>query len=117
MAKSKWNREAPWDEEGCLLHYPRLPYEEKYYNSKNIWRPVEQFKATLTYDSFTRGRSAAYFLFKDELGRKQPMFLKEFDSVVHHLVEGTVSGIWTVTKRGQNFGLKLVEAQKQRKKN
>jgi len=96
-----WDRTAPFYEDG-LVHYAQRSDDHV------EWRPVVEFKATLTYKTYRRGRSAAYFEFEDEKGREYPMFLKEFDEVVHHLVKGSVSGTWIPTKRGQNFGIKLV---------
>lgn len=100
----KWDRTAPFDKDGDLVHYVADYVKDDY-----DWRPVKEFKATLTYKDFTRGRSAAYFLFTDKKGREYPMFLKEFDEVVHHLVKGVISGTWIPTKRGTNFGIKLVK--------
>jgi hypothetical protein len=104
MSKTKWDRRAPFLE-GCLQHYP----QDWRIESDIEWRDEQEFKATMTYHSFTRGRSAAYILLIDDIGREQPMFLAEFHDVVPHLVKGSMTGIWTVTKRGMNFGLKLVE--------
>ena len=107
--KTKWDRKAPF-REGRLQHYtPTARLEEDI-----EWRAEHTFKATMTYHSFTRGRSAAYILLTDELGRQQPIFLAEFHDVIPHLIKGTMSGVWTITKRGLNFGLKLVKPQEEK---
>lgn len=98
-----WDRRAPFDKDGNLMHYPLLHH-------MSGWRDVTEFDATLCYKGYARGRSAAYFLFTDLDGHEWPMFLKEFDAAVKHLCNGRITGQWTITKRGQNFGIKLLSA-------
>lgn len=42
------------------------------------WKENYEFRATLTFQRCTRGRSAANFLFKDEAGIEYSFFLSEF---------------------------------------
>lgn len=105
---SKWDRKAPFNEHGDLMHYPQQSWRDK---APVEWRPVEEFEATLNYDTFTRGRSAAYLILRDrEHNRLYPMFLAELDMALPHFNGGVISGTWTITKRGENFGVKLVKA-------
>lgn len=98
-----WDRTAPYDDKGSLLHYP---------GNQPIWKPIEDFQATLVYQTYNRGRSAAYFTFADKKGVEYPVFMKEFDEIILRMVVGMVTGTWTVTKRGRNFGLKLKTSRK-----
>jgi len=98
-----WDRKAPFDDKGNLMHYP-----ESWRRSEIEWRPETEFEATLRYKGFARGRSAAYFHFSDEKGRDFPMFLADFSDIVRYLCDGQVAGTWVPTKRGQNFGIKMV---------
>lgn len=103
-----WDRKSPFLN-GDLQHYP----EEGWYlegEEKIEWRPEIVFIATLSYAGFARGRSAAYMKFTSSGGNSYPMFLKEFDAIVHLLKDGKVKGKWAPIKRGQNFGIKLVVA-------
>ena len=104
MAKVKWDRKAPFDENGSLMHYPETGWRCKEID----WRDVEEFKATLTYVTFRRGRSAAYLILQDENGNYYPMFMTEFDKIIPLLKGGKLTGRWTIAKRGTNFGIKFV---------
>lgn len=99
------NPVAPFDSEtGNLLHYP-----EVWWGHTLEWREVRPFEATLQLEDYGRGRSAAYFHWKDEQGHGYPMFLKDFVETLLALdsKRGQVKGTWRVVKRGQNYGLAL----------
>ena len=102
-----WNKLAPYDKDGNLMHYASLAGT---YYAAHEWREQEEFTATLMYEGFTRGRSAANMTFTDEYGHKYTMFLAEFDKLVNHMRCGCVSGTWITCKRGQNYGIRLVKA-------
>ena len=68
-----------------------------------------EFEDTLTYDGYSRGRSAAYFSFLRSDGRKVTVFLTDFEVIVNHMVKGMITGRFTFCKRGQNFGCKLIK--------
>jgi hypothetical protein len=68
-----------------------------------------EFEDTLTYDGYSRGRSAAYFSFLRSDGRKVTVFLTDFESIVNHMVKGKITGKFTFCKRGMNFGCKLIK--------
>lgn len=101
-----WDRKAPFDKDGNLLHYARpLGYQSEHVE----WHDAGRFNATMRYSHYARGRSAAYMVFLDEYNHKYPMFLTDFDAVVYVLQNGAVTGDWAVVKRGQNFGIRLVD--------
>ena len=99
-----WDRRAPFDTNGSLMHHPG-----SYMQELKEMRPEKIFRATMTYTGFERGRSAAYTMWKDEKGRTYPMFLAELHDTLPLLVKGSLNSTWRVTKRGQNFGIKLAK--------
>ena len=103
MAKA--NYQIPFDSDGNQLHYP-----ESWRPGGVQWRDNAPFNATLSYSEYSRGRSAAYFIFKREDGREVTVFLKDFESMVPHMVKGTITGTFQFTKRGMNYGCQLVES-------
>jgi hypothetical protein len=103
---AKWDRKAPF-KDGALIRYVR-----SWSPAANgiEWRNADEpFEETLIYSGFCRGRSAAYLVFKNERGKVFPMHLADFDSTAAAMRAGIVKGRWCVSKRGQNFGVKLVE--------
>lgn len=101
----------PVDDDGNLLHYPHEVHG--YRPERQVWRSNEAFEATLTMISMTRGRSAAYLLWKASDGRVFPMFLSDLVDVLAGKVidHGVVHGVWQVRKAGHNYGLALVSSQ------
>ena len=102
-----WDRKAPYEvASGDLLHYPYT-----YKVGGFVWKDVVEFSDTLEYQTYDRGRSAAYFWFVSLAGPRYPMFLTDLDKVMKHMSSGgRVTGDWTITKRGQNFGVTLLKA-------
>jgi hypothetical protein len=99
--------EAPYDAEGNLQHYPRIPIHQRHHGAGDTeWRPNTAFEATLTLASTARGRSAAYFIWADEQGHQYPMFMTDLSDLISGttLDHGKVSGRWIV---GKNYGLRL----------
>jgi hypothetical protein len=83
-------------------------------NSNIQWVPADYtFCAQLHLDSAQRGRSAANFRWIDrDHERSYPMFLTDMVELVKkHGVKpgGHVSGVWGVKKRGQNYGIYLLD--------
>jgi len=97
--------EMPFTEDGSLLHYP------EWWHAGFTWHEAEPFTCTLTLDGARRGRSAAYFMWRDPAtGRTFPMFLHSVEELIKaaDIIRGTVTGTWLPVKRGQNYGIKLV---------
>lgn len=96
--------EIPFDKDGNQLGY----YDSFY--AKEL-RKNEAFKASLRYVGYSRGRSSAKIVFMlAETDRRVEMFLTDFDAAVFHMVRGVVTGTFCYTKRGENYGVKLLEA-------
>lgn len=99
-----WNRRAPFDTNGNLMHHPR-----SYDQDLGEMREDKPFRATMTYTGFERGRSAAYTMWKDQDGKTYPMFLADLHVILPLLNKGYLTTMWRVAKRGQNFGIKLAQ--------
>lgn len=104
MAKKTGNYQIPFNSEtGDQLHYPEL-----YFGGKLEMRDNFEFEDTISFDTYLRGRSAAYFIFKRSTGEKLVVFLTDMCDMIPRMVEGKVTGTFTFTKRGANFGTKIV---------
>lgn len=102
MAKSRLIP-IPFNSRGHQLHYPE---------HETVWRDNHEFEATLVFRGMARGRSAAYALFSDKkTGKDVTMFLVDLADVVMNkkIDRGIITGKWTFCKRGQNYGVRLVE--------
>lgn len=109
----------PWDPkkpvapfmEGSLQHYPEI----RGWGETAVmpeWREVEPWSGALTLVDYARGRSAAYFLFRDDQDNEYPMFLKDFGELVKNEMPespGRFLGKWSMCKRGQNYGVQAVK--------
>ena len=72
------------------------------------FRPFKDVELTLTYETYTRGRSAVTFYWRDENNVRYPMFAKEIDRLLHEgLLKNTIHGCWSAEKRGANYGIRL----------
>jgi hypothetical protein len=70
--------------------------------------PNHQFTDTLKYKHYSRGRSAAYFIFERTDGRTVSVFLTDFESIIRKMSNGQITDTFTFCKRGSNFGCKLI---------
>ena len=74
-----------------------------------------EFEADLLLYGYGRGRSSAVILFipYNESSKKNPIiyrvFLSDSIEILNHTVNGRIKGVFTWTKKGANFGLKLVK--------
>lgn len=116
MVRKSSVTEAPYDRDGNLCHhetdgrwYETIgPGPRDYVFHEPEWKPIAEFAAALVYDGYGRGRSAAYAFWKDTAsGARYPMFMTDLDAVLSSgVMQGsTVTGRFTVSKRGQNFGI------------
>ena len=108
-----WDRKnpiAPFRPDGSLMHYPmRFGYGEKAEDPR--WVKVIPWHDILTLWGIERGQSAARFIWRGTKGQKYPMMMADMlilleTSTVRY---GVVEATWTVTKRGQNYGIKAVK--------
>jgi len=103
-----WNKMVPFSLDGkSMLSW--AGYEDE--NSTTIaWRPVYEFKDTLTIIDYFKGRSAINVRVKDSKGTTYDMFISHFMWIVLNLkIENAkVEGTWTFQKKGSNYGLKHI---------
>ena len=102
---SKWDRKVPFSKNrGDMLNYPQAGYGDVI-----EWREAKEFLATFRYETYERGRSAATFWFRDiNANVLYPMFMTDFDKVAHRMDRGIIKAYWIATKRGNNFGIKML---------
>lgn len=77
------------------------------------WRPNDPFEATLELVHSSRGRSSAVYIYRDiATNIRYPLFISSVEFMLRHatIKAGQVTGVWQVVKRGQNYGLDMLEA-------
>ena len=90
----RWNRKTEQYEE-CPPSY--------------VWRPFKEVPLKLRLTHFEHRRAAGIFWWKDEEGRKYPMFATEFNGLVEEgKLSGVIDGVWSAQKRGSSYGIELV---------
>ncbi|TCU34113.1 hypothetical protein [Rhizobium azibense] len=94
MAK-KGDYQIPFSSKGDQLHYPDWGH---------VMLDNFEFEDTLKFSTMARGRSAAYFYFKRSNGAKVVVFMKDLCEMMPHINKGKITGKFTFTKRGQNYG-------------
>lgn len=99
MAKTG-DYDIPFDKDGNQLDYPGW--------NDPTWVANHEFTDTLTYVSYGRGRSSVTFEFAREDGRTVSMFVTDLDSVLPIMANGKLTGRFTFTKRGQNYGVRMI---------
>ena len=98
--------QAPYSTAGNLMHHLHDVLQ-----TFGEWRPNDPIVMTLQLESTKRGQSAAYFIWKDlETGSKWPMFISSLRDLLlaADVLRGQVTGVWNVTKNGQNYGIRLL---------
>lgn len=116
--------EAPYDREGNLCHHhtdgqyyvpdPDAPGRTTLAGPE--WLPIVPFSATLNYDGYGRGRSAAYLYWRATATQiRYPMFMTDLDAILQAGVmlpgrglSARLAGQFTIIKRGQNYGITRV---------
>ena len=102
------NYQIPFDDQGNQQHYPSNIYRDGKIIGP-VFKDNEEFEDALIYDGYSRGRSAAYFNFeRKSTGTNVTVFLTDFEDMIPIMVNGGITGRFTYTKRGQNYGVKLV---------
>ncbi len=94
---------------GSLQHYANGYYLG---GAEIEWRDDPSFISVLYVDGMRRGRSAAYFMWRDGEGNTYPMFMKDMEDLlsrswVNH--GATNLNRWIVVKRGTNYGIRMDE--------
>jgi hypothetical protein len=106
----------PFTRDGRLMNYAS---EYSSLDKPHEWKDNHEFEATLTFQGFERGRSAAHGVFKNAEGHRFVVFLKDVDTLITSgamRTGGIVSGTWCYCKRGQNYGVQLVKPKTSKKK-
>lgn len=105
MKKSQkvYTGQIPYTKDGSLMEYPEAWRSIE-------WRENTPFEAELTFQSFSRGRSAANAVYENAAGATFTVFLTDFaDLVTSGERLDVVRGTWVATKRGQNYGIRRLE--------
>lgn len=95
----------PVDAKGNMLEYVGYGSQAV---AENI---IKEFEETMTFQHYTKGRSSLRFILKDSKGREWSMMAQCIDYFVNYSVNGVLSGKWVMCKRGQNYGLLIVEGE------
>jgi hypothetical protein len=103
-----YGRRNPYD-----LDYKRSEYTDRQWDrvldkvNQLVWKDNYEFRTTMTFIDYVRGRSAAYWLLSDDDDLHYTMFMKDMRDLVQNatIVKGSVSGLWTFVKRGMNYGV------------
>ncbi len=85
-------------------------YEPWYEKQEGFqWRSNEVFEDTITYQTYSRGRSSALLVFRRESnGQRLEFFMTDANDLIPLLVNGKYTGKFTYTKRGTNYATKAV---------
>lgn len=107
MAAYKWNEglEVPHFESGMLgydSHYGKVRYVKNHI-----------MEMTLKFLHFSRGRSSVKAHFENiDNEQRYEMFITDIEDILlnHKFADGQITGKFVFTKRGQNYGIKLLES-------
>ena len=105
MVKKMGDYKIPFNENGNQMHYGR-GYRDV------VWKDNFKFIDTIKITGTQRGRSAAYFQAESiENGKKYTLFISDLlDMLLYTTIEkGVVKGTFTFRKRGENFGIAVLE--------
>lgn len=93
--------QVPFDSHGNMNSYPERG---------SILKDNFVFEETMTYYSYSTGRSSVTVEWKDSKGRTYSMFMTEFDSLIRtkRLSGDSIKGKWTFRKQGSNCSLVLI---------
>lgn len=103
MAKKIGEYQIPFNKNGDQLHYPA-----HYTMDTGRWKDNFTFEGVLEITRMERGMSAAYFHAKDQEGRGYTMFMKDLFEALPYMAYGKLTGRFTFTKRGNNYGVKYL---------
>lgn len=97
----------PFDKNGNQLDYA----EGRWGISKEISMLQNfEFTDTLKFQRYGRGRSSVNFTFVRQSNNKTvSFFVSDFCDALPKLNGGEITGVFTFTKKGMNYGCKLIE--------
>lgn len=93
----------PFDQHDCPVPFIQRRVENY------VWKDNEPFRATLKFERFERGRSAAHAIYvkADDPSWQVTMFLSDLGDVIERgEAPFLLTGRWQFVKRGQNYGIK-----------
>lgn len=103
MKKKVGDYKIPFNNQGSQLSYPAADWQ-----GGTVWKPNYQFFDTLTLHCASRGRSSTVFLMFREDHTVVNVFVSDFVDMCKKMVNGKVQGSFTFTKKGANYGCKLL---------
>ena len=94
------NYQIPFNKAGDQLAYPTRDC---------MWNDNYEFDDTLELVDWDRGRSSVTFIMKRQSnGQKVCVFVVDFYNMSFRMNNGTVTGRFVFTKKGANYGCKLI---------
>lgn len=90
----------PFDKDGHQLPYGLRAVE---------LRDNYEFEDTLEYVNYSKGRSSIGFEFKRTDGTMVSMFVTDMNKILPLMKNGQITGRFTFSKRGENFGCKRID--------
>ena len=92
--------QIPFDESGN-----QRDYHDGYCTLKDNF----EFKDTLTFEAYGRGRSSVTFTMRRKSnGKSVSMFISNFTEIVPLMNAGMITGRFTFVKKGGNYGCKML---------
>lgn len=77
-----------------------------------VWKDNYEFEEEMLIEGYSRGRSAANFNLQSTVDKRNyNVFMKDILEIMQNctISESKVKAKWTFTKRGANYGIKLVK--------
>ena len=107
MARKVSNKyQIPFDPDGNQLHYPTS------WNGTPTWKNNYSFNDSLKIERMTSGYSAKYYkAISTTTGKRFTIFVRDLIDIIEHaeIKDGVMTGTWTFVKRGQNYGVAILE--------
>ena len=93
-----------------MYHDGRAQVRSRHGNKKTFI-PFKEVRLKLYIDHFMQRRAAGTLWWRDEEGRKYPMFMAEFNRILeeNELLQIPIDGVWSAQKRGSNYGIQLIK--------
>jgi hypothetical protein len=104
----------PFDQHGSPVPYVRgfARPDDVVPDSRYVWEDNVPFKTTLVFKRFERGRSAAHAIYAkgDDPSWEATIFLSDLEDVIAKgYAPLYLTGHFEHVKRGQNYGVKLID--------
>lgn len=115
MSKKKGDYQIPFDQKGNQQDYPASWWKGSYPNARKVgpnWVDNFEFDDTLTLIDYGRGRSSVTFTMQKKDGKTVSVFVSDFCDMAKssEFKAGVIAGRFTFTKKGCNYGCRLIGA-------